>query len=105
MTTNRPRLEFDLDAFDVDSNTPVARFRQPLTLTVNLTGLIDLQQIPSDMYVALYTISPEGNQVPIWPIQIDAEAGTVHFGTPRPIRKGAASAAVGPESEDLDTAP
>ena len=75
--SDQPRLEFDLDAFDVAANSRLSRFSQMLTLTVNLSGVIDLAQIPSNMYVALYTVNAEGNQVPVWPLQIDAAAGTI----------------------------
>jgi len=36
-----PRVQFDLDAFDTLSNTAVITFDQPLTLTVDVRGLID----------------------------------------------------------------
>jgi hypothetical protein len=73
----RSLVEFDLDALDAGTNVRLSQFNRPLTLTVNLSGLLDLDQIPSNMYVALYTVSPEGNQIPVWPIQIDAAAGTL----------------------------
>ena len=75
--SKRPLIEFDLDALDVGTNVRLSQFNRPLTLTVNLSGVIDLAQIPSNMYVALYTVNAEGNQVPVWPLQIDAAAGTI----------------------------
>ncbi len=75
--THDPRIEFDLDALDVKTQARLAKFEQPLTLTVNLKGLIDLDQVPSDMYVALYSLNADGNPVPVWPIQVDRQTGTI----------------------------
>jgi hypothetical protein len=70
-------IEFDLSARDVVSDTMLSTFGRPITLTVNLQGLIDLEHVPSDMYVALYYRTPEGNQNPVWPIRVNREAGTI----------------------------
>ena len=50
---NRQRgqaIQFDLDAFTADGlKQPVSHFAQPLTLTVSVKGLVDLENLPTDL--------------------------------------------------------
>ncbi|HTP08329.1 MAG TPA: hypothetical protein VMP08_08770, partial [Anaerolineae bacterium] len=78
--THASLVEFDLEALKTDKlaqEEKVSHFEKPFTLTINLTGLIDLNQIPKGYYVYLYTLTPEGYQTPVWPLQADPAAGTI----------------------------
>ncbi len=69
-------FQFDLDA--LASDRAVTHFAQPLTLTVSLNGLIDLNNLPEGMYTFLAYQTPEG----AWqhldpPYYVNRQAGTI----------------------------
>jgi YD repeat-containing protein len=73
-------IEFDLEAARTDGlgqKEAVTHFERPLTLTVSLKGLLDLERVPEGMYVYLYTLTPEGYQNPVWPIDVNRHTGTI----------------------------
>ncbi len=69
-------FQFDLDA--LASDRAVTQFAQPLTLTVSLNGLIDLNNLPEGMYAFLAYLTSEGT----WqhldpPYYVNRQAGTI----------------------------
>jgi RHS repeat-associated protein len=77
---NGSLIEFELEAWQTDKTgqqQQLSRFSQPLTLTIDLNGLVDLNHVPEGYYVYLYTLSPEGYQTPVWPIQVNHQVGTI----------------------------
>jgi len=81
------KMQFDLTAQDVASNTLISAFTQPVTLTVNLNGVIDRSQLKPTQHLALFykTDNPDAP----WSELLDArevapgivQAPLAHFST------------------------
>jgi RHS repeat-associated protein len=70
-------LQFDLGAQDLSTAVPVHEFNQPLTLTVNVRGLLDPGRIPEGYHVYLAYHTEDGQRNEITPITVNYDLGTI----------------------------
>jgi RHS repeat-associated protein len=76
------RLRFDLDALDQTTGQKLTQFDQPITLTVNVSGLIDLANMPEGQYVYVAYQLPDGEWSHLDHIRLNETAQTISVQLP-----------------------
>jgi YD repeat-containing protein len=79
-TAKDPRgavIRFDLDALDTTDGTKLTTFNQPLTITLNISGLIDLSQIPLNQHLFIAYQTADGQTVEAQPLHVNPSQGLI----------------------------